>query len=191
MTARFMHKDFFTYQPAFKLSLIGNHKPRLKNVDGAIRRRFRLVPFLNNVPLERQDRQLQEKLRCEWPGIAQWLVEGCLDWQRNGLVVPEAVLRATEGYFEEQDVMGQWLAEECEVNRNTTTPSAVLFLSWTRFAAAAGIPPGARNVFTMELGRRGFERAYTNANGRSIKGLKLKATPNLHLVPDVPPEVPE
>jgi putative DNA primase/helicase len=185
VTARFMHKDFFTYSPQFKLSLIGNHKPRLKNVDGAIRRRFRLVPFLNNVPLERQDRQLQEKLKAEWPGIAQWLVEGCLDWQRHGLVIPAAVRQATEGYFEDQDVMGQWLADECEANRNATTASAVLFLSWHRFATAAGHPPGARNAFTMELGRRGFERSRITSTERGVQGLKLKGTPNLKIV--VPP----
>ena len=191
VTARFMHKDFFTYRPQFKLSLAGNHKPRLKNVDGAIRRRFRLVPFLNNVPKEQQDPKLQEKLKAEWPGIAQWLVEGCLDWQRNGLMVPEAVRRATDGYFEEQDVMGQWLAEECEVNRNAVTASAVLYLSWHRFATAAGHPVGARNVFVMELGRRGFERARSNAVSRGVQGLKLKGTPNLQIVPSVPAEPPE
>ena len=158
-------------------------------MDGAIRRRFRLVPFLNVVSDENKDLQLKEKLKAEWPGIAQWLVEGCLDWQRNGLIVPEAVRRATEGYFEEQDVMGQWLAEECEVNRNATTASG-LFLSWHRFATAAGHPVGARNTFTMELDRRGFEQERT-MTARDIKGLKLKATPNLHVVAPASPEAKE
>src|SRR6185369_288445 len=46
ITARFMRQDFFTYQPAFKLVVAGNHKPGLRGVDEAIRRRFHLVPFL-------------------------------------------------------------------------------------------------------------------------------------------------
>ena len=49
ITARFMQKDFFTFQPAFKLTIIGNHKPLLRNVDEAARRRFNLVPF-NRMP---------------------------------------------------------------------------------------------------------------------------------------------
>ena len=45
ITARFMRQDFFTYLPAFKLVIAGNHKPGLRGVDEAIRRRFHLVPF--------------------------------------------------------------------------------------------------------------------------------------------------
>src|SRR6266404_2077877 len=39
ITARFMRRDFFTYTPQFKLIVIGNHKPILKNVDDAAKRR--------------------------------------------------------------------------------------------------------------------------------------------------------
>ena len=35
ITARFMRQDFFTFTPAFKLTVIGNHKPILRNVDDA------------------------------------------------------------------------------------------------------------------------------------------------------------
>ena len=38
-SARFMHRDFFTFQPASKLVIAGNHKPSLRNIDEAIRRR--------------------------------------------------------------------------------------------------------------------------------------------------------
>ncbi len=40
ITARFMKQDFFTYAPTFKLMIAGNHKPNLRSVDGAMRRRF-------------------------------------------------------------------------------------------------------------------------------------------------------
>src|SRR4029078_11141059 len=105
-------KDFFTFQPEFKLTLIGNHKPVLRSVDAAVRRRFNLVPFMNTPAAV--DRQLEFKLRAEWPGILRWLIQGCIDWQANGLVRPEAVAKATENYFEEQDVMGLWMAECCD-----------------------------------------------------------------------------
>ena len=112
VTARFMQKDFFTFRPNFKLTIIGNHKPLLRNVDEAARRRFNLIPF-TRTPAN-VDKQLGEKLKREWPGILRWMIEGCLDWQANGLVRPESVIRATESYFEDQDLMGQWLAEACD-----------------------------------------------------------------------------
>ena len=41
-----MRQDFFTFLPAFKLTIVGNHKPVLRNVDDAARRRFNIVPFI-------------------------------------------------------------------------------------------------------------------------------------------------
>ena len=45
ISARFMRQDFFEFTPQFKLMIVGNHKPILKNVDDAARRRFLIVPF--------------------------------------------------------------------------------------------------------------------------------------------------
>ena len=42
------------------------------------------------------------------------MIEGCLDWQANGLVRPESVIRATESYFADQDLLAQWLDEACD-----------------------------------------------------------------------------
>jgi putative DNA primase/helicase len=111
ITARFMRQDFFTFTPAFKLTVAGNHKPGLRNVDEAMRRRFLMVPF-NHRPAH-PDPDLARKLRAEWPGILAWMIEGCRDWQRHGLVRPDAVTEATRDYFEAQDVMGRWLKERC------------------------------------------------------------------------------
>ncbi len=40
-----MRQDYFTFLPTFKLIIAGNHKPSLRNVDEAIKRRFNLIPF--------------------------------------------------------------------------------------------------------------------------------------------------
>ena len=91
ITARLMHKDFFTYRPTFKLTLVGNHQPVLNSVYYALRRRFIFVPFTRKP--ESPDRQLEEKLKEELPGILRWMINGCLDWQTNGLVRPASVTR--------------------------------------------------------------------------------------------------
>lgn len=79
VTARFMRQDFFSYMPQFKLMIAGNHKPSLRNVDEAIKRRFNLVPFAVTIPENERDPELQEKLKAEWPGILQWAIEGVLN----------------------------------------------------------------------------------------------------------------
>jgi hypothetical protein len=83
ISARFMHKDFFDYEPQFKLMIVGNHTPTLHNVDDAAKRRFNIVPFILNP--ETPDMDLEEKLFREAGGILQWMIKGCLDWQADGL----------------------------------------------------------------------------------------------------------
>jgi putative DNA primase/helicase len=176
ISARFMHKDFFTFRPSFKLTIIGNHKPILKNVDDAARRRFNLVPF-NRTPAK-PDPILEQKLQDEWPGILRWLIEGCLDWQRNGLVRPVSVVRATESYFEDQDLMSQWLAEACDAepgNQYKWAATGLLFASWTDFATRSGEQPGSMKAFSAELSKRGFDRATEgHAKVRCFRGLMLR-----------------
>ena len=64
-----MRQDFFEYVPQFKLLIAGNHKPSLRTVDEAIRRRFHLIPFTVTIPPEQRDTTLGDRLKEEWPGI--------------------------------------------------------------------------------------------------------------------------
>ena len=115
ITARFMRQDNFTFTPAFKLTIIGNHKPVLHSVDDAVRRRFNIAPFVHKP--EAPDKDLEAKLRVEFPGVLRWMIKGCLDWQANGLVRSANVLEETSDYFDDQDVMGQWISECCAVDQ--------------------------------------------------------------------------
>jgi putative DNA primase/helicase len=40
-----------------------------------------LIPFTVTIPKEERDENLREKLRKEWPGILQWMIDGCADWR--------------------------------------------------------------------------------------------------------------
>jgi putative DNA primase/helicase len=93
--ARFMRQDFFEYTPQFKLIIAGNHKPGLRSVDEAIRRRFNLIPFTVTIPPGERDETLPAKLNAELPGILAWMIDGCLDWQERGLAPPEIVTEAS------------------------------------------------------------------------------------------------
>ena len=64
-----MRQDFFEFQPQFKLFIAGNHRPRLRSVDEAIRRRFNLIPFTVAIPPDERNKELAEQLKAEWSGI--------------------------------------------------------------------------------------------------------------------------
>src|SRR6266511_1773942 len=50
IAARFMRQDFFEFTPQFKLVIAGNHKPGLRSVDEAMRRRINMLPFTVTIP---------------------------------------------------------------------------------------------------------------------------------------------
>jgi putative DNA primase/helicase len=152
VSARFMRQDFFEYQPQYKITIIGNHQPRLHNVDDAMRRRVNIIPFVHKP--SKPDPQLEEKLKNEWQGILRWMIDGCLDWQKNRLVRPKAVQAATGKYFADQDLWPQWLDEECDIepgNRWKTAGLSELFDAWTRYAKAGGCDPGSRVEFNEKM----------------------------------------
>jgi putative DNA primase/helicase len=174
IAARFMRQDFFEFTPQFKLIVVGNHKPTLSNVDDAIKRRFTIIPFVRK-PVS-PDRQLEQKLRSEWPMILRWMIEGCLDWQANGLLRPESVTATTEAYFEDQDLLGQWLDEKCEAERDNPhkwDTVAELFGSWSKYANEAGEQPGSKKAFSEAMQSRGFHSARGGKGVRTFKGVRL------------------
>jgi len=171
--ARYMRQDFFEYVPQFKLVIAGNHKPGLRAVDEAIRRRFHLVPFEVTIPAHERDARLTEKLKAEWPGILAWAIEGCLDWQGQGLNPPPAVVAATSAYLDAQDAVSAWADECCATDGEAFELTAELYTSWVRWAATAGEPAGNRKRFADALGARGMQ-AHRRNDGRGFRGLRLK-----------------
>jgi putative DNA primase/helicase len=178
IAARFMRQDFFTYQPAFKLIIAGNHKPSLRSVDEAIRRRFHLVPFAVTIPEDERDLELTKKLKSEWPGILAWIIQGCLEWQKIGLRPPPAVREATDAYLESEDAIAAWLDEMCERDPNAWESSMAIFASWSAWAAAAGEYVGSQKQLTQKLEKRGFVGKRTN---------KSQGMLGLRILPEEPP----
>jgi P4 family phage/plasmid primase-like protien len=183
ITARFMRQDFFEFRPEFKLTIIGNHKPILRNVDEAARRRFNVVPFLYEPP--HKDLQLEEKLQREAPGILRWMIEGCLDWQMHRLIRPDVVLSATKDYFSEQDTVHQWVEELCVLGALQSDTLAVLFKSWSDYALANGEKPGTAKWFSQTLGRIGCTPVKNTPGVRGKRGftgiaVRLIAAPSHH-----------
>jgi putative DNA primase/helicase len=178
ISARFMRQDFFEFTPTFKLVVAGNHKPGLRSVDEAIRRRFHLVPFTVTIPPEERDESLGEQLKAEWPGILAWMIEGCLEWQRQGLAPPSIVRDATEAYLEGEDALAAWIEDECHSDPEAFELVKVLYRSWKNWAERAGEHPGSLKKFSQRLEDRGasfgVRKARTGKKGdRGFYGLRV------------------
>jgi putative DNA primase/helicase len=171
--ARFMRQDFFEFVPQFKLVIAGNHKPGLRSVDEAIRRRLHLVPFTVTIPPAERDPELTEKLKAEWPAILQWMIDGCLDWQRDGLSPPETIKAATTEYLNAEDSIAAWIADCCEREPLAFEATANLYASYTGWCQRSGESPGARKDFREKLMLKNMVEKNTSA-ARGFNGLRLQ-----------------
>lgn len=173
IAARFMRCDFFEFIPEFKLVIAGNHKPGLRSVDEAIRRRLHLIPFTVTIPQEDRDSRLTEKLRAEFPGILAWAIRGCLEWQQHGLNPPAIVLNATADYLAGEDAIGRWLDDDCTRDQELWTSGAALFLDYKSWCERTGEKPRSPKTLTQALEGRGILQKRTSA-ARGFAGIGLR-----------------
>ncbi len=156
ITANRMRQDPFTFLPAFKLLFMGNHRPHLRNVDAAIKRRLFFLPFDLKVPKEKIDFYLADRLREEGAGILSWAIDGCLDWQKKWLQPPDSVIASTANYFEQEDKIGAFLEDCCTVSSHSRVITTTLYECYVKWADTMGLYAGDRLGFLDLLSVKGF-----------------------------------
>jgi putative DNA primase/helicase len=156
ITARFMRCDDFTFIPEAKLYISSNHQPKLPSVGVAEKRRFNLKKY--DFQPAQVDFQLLDKLKKEGGGILRWMIDGCLDWQKNGLIRPDSVVRDTDEYMQQQDDFDNWLKDCAELDRRPNTsvgePTSKLFASWRAWAEARNLRVGREGELVEKLKSR-------------------------------------
>lgn len=168
LTARFMNKDFFEFEPTHKLQLLTNHKPIIKGQDSGIWRRVLLVPYITKFgdPDEVvqgfahfvKDTKVTERLQREKPGVLAWLISGCVEWYRDGLNPPEAVLAASKDYQTEQDRVKQFVNEVCETGDDewcylSNGNHEGIYPAYNRWCKIGGMHPLSKPNFLQGLVR--------------------------------------
>jgi len=173
LTARYLYKEHFEFQPTFKIWLAVNHKPGVQGTDHAIWRRMRLLPFTVTIPAAEQDKQLTERLRTELPGILRWAVEGCRAWQQEGLEPPSAVKRATGDYRAEMDVIAAFIQDCCVLGDNHQVSTSELYAEYQGWCEQMGESPVTPKGLAAALQERGCTSG-RNSRGRLWCGIALK-----------------
>jgi P4 family phage/plasmid primase-like protien len=177
ITARFLYGEHFEFKPQFKIWLRGNHKPIITDSSEGAWRRIRLVPFENQIPLDKRDYGLEEKLVSEKEGILNWLIEGCLIWQKERLTkIPQRIQDASDGYREESDVLGEFIEDCCSVDKKYSIDQKVLYSTWKTWCFGNGLQPFTQKSLTRQLTSRSFKTERRKENGVGVRyylGLRL------------------
>lgn len=178
ISARFLYKEAFEYSMTSKLWLAANHKPRISDDDDAIWRRILLVPF--DKTIANPDPKIKEELlnvECSGAAILAWAVQGCLDWQRQGLGNPAKVAAATKSYRAEQDPITDWFEERVRIADGGTTSGQDLYTSYRGWCDANRVNyPIAAKTLNRRLLDRGYECFIGSGNKRMFRGLVLAIT---------------
>jgi P4 family phage/plasmid primase-like protien len=175
MKVRHLYGRFFNFAPSFKILIAGNHEPTIKNLDDAMRRRLHVVPLDRVVPVEDRDRGLLQTLEAEHPQILAWAIAGCFKWQEHGLEPPESVILRTEKYIDEEDEIGQWLRECCDIDPEHESSRSALYRSWQQWSHEMGNDPGGAKQFKRKLDPKGFkDKLIGRERLRGYRGLRVK-----------------
>lgn len=171
ISARFIAKDPFDFQPSHTLVILANSKPAFRTVDEATRRRVHLIPFDVQIPEAERDPQLPERLDAEAGGILAWAIDGCLAWQRDGLNPPPAIRNASAAYLDAEDSIAAWMAERCE--HRGQIKLTVAHRDYREWCEQAGHPPLGRNGFSDALEAHGIARTIDRKQTVVFSGLSL------------------
>jgi len=178
ITARFLRQENFEFLPEFKLWLLANDPPIIDDEDDAAWRRVIRIPF--NHTVEVPDTTLKDRLAnplIAGPGILTWAVRGCLEWQRAGLRIPDAIQHAIAAYRTDMDPLDDFYESRCVFGEKVWVKSAHLYAAYTEWAHSRGMRDKdiatQKGLTTRLVKRRGCEPAETNKDGRILRGVGL------------------
>lgn len=173
ISARFLHKEYFTYEPRFTPWVRTNHKPIVKGDDDGIWRRLVILPFRRTFAPHEQDLHLEGRLLKERDGILAWMVEGARRYLREGLKLSPTMTREQTQYRKDSDMLGEFLTECTKAAADGRVEQKALFVSWQNWCKDNGVQPGSKKTFTQRLSERGLPPKDSNGK-RYYQGLHLR-----------------
>ena len=183
VSARFLYGEYFEFYPEFKIWLAANHLPEVHGSDDGIWRRLVAVPFTVKIPTSKLDRDLGRKLQAESPGILNWAVKGCLEWQRVGLDKPKRVLESSDEYRQVMDPVATFLKDMCDTGPGYRCSFNELKIAYAEWAEDEGHRP----MNARELGQRLTELGFAKARG--AKGVAMRQNVDIRPLFQMAPQV--
>jgi len=176
ITAALKYQDEADISVTWKLAFAGNHKPSLRGVGKEMERRIRLVKCNESIPDEAVDRRFRENMiRAEGPQILNWILQGAVRWRDSGLSLPEPVSDATREYLDAEDLIGDWLAENCEQRGETKRPIA--YHDYADWATKRGDRAWGNRAWWAAMESHGYVARKTGGVW-FVSGLSLKNPPS-------------
>lgn len=179
ITARFLHQENFEFEAKFKIWLATNHRPIIQGTDDGIWRRLAVIPFDVQIPEHKVDKDLKHKLMREAPGILDWMMEGCLTWQREGLEQPKKIKDSVGEYRKEMDITDAFIEAMCEEDDHYEEAAGDLYKSYKNWAEKNS----EYDLGSVEFGKR-MKTKFDSKRSNGIKyiGIRLRKDSRLGFI---------
>lgn len=165
ITARFLHQEFFEFNPCGKIWLTTNHRPKINDTNRAIWDRTHLIPFEVTITEAEIVLDMENELKAEYPGILNWLLRGCSDWQEEGLNPPAKVNEAIEEYRKNEDPIRGFVDERYDYNDNEKIAAGEFYRDYDSWCKVNGLHPASNVKFAKciqdSLGLKKIEQSGT------------------------------
>lgn len=175
VSARFLNAEFFEFKPVGKIHLATNHLPDVSG-SHSMARRLQSIGWDVIVPPAKRIKGLAEQILArEAAGVLNWAIRGCLDWQKQGLAVPDSVTAKTREHIAQSNPLATWLEEETDAVPDAVTENGQLYGSYKTWADRVGVKhPMTMKAFTTRLQEQGFVQDKDSRTRRSVtRGLAL------------------
>jgi putative DNA primase/helicase len=174
ISARFMRKEFFEFRPTFLLMLATNYKPNFKGQDEGLWRRVKLIPFERTFAPHERDHKLGGKLLAEAQGILAWAVRGAIEWRRDGLSDPAAIVDSTKEYRQTSDALSGFLPGVFVREEGGSVASKVVWDAYRQWCDDEALPDRSRwtrKTLFAALDERGIPQKRQNS-GMHVLGMR-------------------
>ncbi len=169
------YKDPFSFTPSHTLVLYTNHLPRVGANDPGTWRRLIVIPFNARIEGSGDVKNYADFLVSEAaPAIMAWIIEGAkMAIDRNfHIPCPACVEDAIKSYREDNDWLGHFLNDCCEVDVAYREKSGELYQEYRSYCARTGEYARSTADFYNALESAGFRRQKTKT-GNFIRGLRI------------------
>lgn len=183
MTARFLQKEIFEFEPIFVAILSGNSKPSINGADYGIWRRVLLVHWAVTIPPEERMPfgKLMGIFDAERSGILNWLIDGLMLYLRDGLDahIPTSVTDFTQDYKEERDNVSVFAEHGVVREQGSTLKAGLLYKAYLTWCENNGLRPASQRSFGDKMSELGFEKR----RGANYVYLNLRLADGIQTVP--------
>ena len=151
---RYLYGEMFEYEPKFTLWMAVNTKPFVNDESDGFWRRAVLIECPNAVEHDKIDRNLEDKLMTEAPGVLNWCFVGATKVIKEGLKLTDKMLGDVSDYQKEMSTIDRFLDDRVDNISEATSKACEVYNAYYTWAKRDNQVPMNATKFGRKMGAK-------------------------------------